>query len=115
MIESSGGRMPPERPSAPPTVGTSLPCPSWCQQECGHRFDSCTDGGMVIRLHTMNVGAHVDVVGDEAAITIDGPVWEMGEPRLFLDVEPGDELDGPAARKIARELLEGASILERLS
>lgn len=116
MINSSGGRIPSEDPSVWAPAKTPLPCPPWCELEQGHRFASVNlDMGTVARTHMLSVGPDVDITADESAVTDVGPIWETSKPSLFVALELLDDIDATTARKIADQLLQGASLLERLS
>ncbi len=98
---------------------TALPCPSWCQDEPGHVFESTHAlTGMQIRPHEVVLASRDDVYvavvqedhrqpGDDSTAVL-GPA--------FVDVEiKGEYETGAALRRLAGELLNAADRLDALT
>ncbi len=98
---------------------TDLPCPSWCQYEPGHVFESThTLTGMQIRPHGLVLasrdGVYVAVVQDHERQPGDDSTAVLGP--VFIDVQiEGEYETGAALRRLAGELLNAADRLDALS
>ncbi|MDP9359631.1 MAG: hypothetical protein M3R02_30950 [Chloroflexota bacterium] len=98
---------------------TALPCPSWCQDEAGHGFESTHAlTGMQIRPHEVVLASrdevYVAVVQEDHRRPGDDSTAVLGP--VFVDVEiEGEYETGAALRRLAGELLNAADRLDALT
>jgi hypothetical protein len=87
------------------------PCPSWCEHEAGHRWDSIDgDSNRQLRTHSRRLGQHVDLTVEEFT----------GEPLfsrpigLWVSID-ADAMTGAQVRALAAELLNAADELDKVT
>ena len=88
---------------------TPAPAPSWCEPGAEPRWDALTDGhgDIMICTWTRNIGADVWIMAEDR---VDGGRVIRSAPRIHVDGQDG--FDSAAARRLARELLQAAGLIE---
>lgn len=97
---------------------TELPCPSWCQRDAGHPFESHNPlTGRQSRPHSLVLasgeGVYVAVVQDDEREPGDDSTVVQGAP--FVTVEIESDLDAASLRRRAADLLNAADRLDGIT
>ncbi len=88
------------------------PCPSWCELEPGHDFDSIdTDTGREsVRSHWRSLSTHVDL-----HLTEYDDVPLSATPAVLLFSVDSDDMTAAQVRELAAEVLNGADELDKVT